>query len=189
MAKTARDFDVAVMGGGPLSGHGVFVGIGGALAAAPVINTLLRRPEDGAAARRLYSERTGHDFPRLCRVGRDFYRQERRWPESRFWRERRDWPDDRPAHAPLAAAPPRVAEVPVIEDGFVTLREAIVTPDHPRGVWRVDGVELVALLELVEAAMPAPRARLRDIAAERTGRAPEAIGTALGWLHHRGLIG
>ena len=92
-------------------------------------------------------------------------------------------------HTPPFSAPPSVAETPVIEDGFVTLRETIVTPDHPRGVWQVDGVELVALLELVEEAAPASRVRLRVLAAERTGYVPEAVDGALGWLHHRGMIG
>jgi flavin-dependent dehydrogenase len=173
----------------PLSGHGIFVAIGGALAAAPVINTLLRRPEGSDAARRLYDERAEHDFLRLCRVGRDFYRQEGRWPEGRFWRERRAWPDGEPAHVPPFSAPPEVAEVPVIEDGLVTLRDAVVTPDHPRGIWQVAGVPLVPLLRLAADKQPAPPAEIRQAAAEALGGDPAAIETALGWLHYRRLIG
>lgn len=173
----------------PLSGHGVFVALGGALAAVPVINTLIRRPDDAAAAYRLYTERAEEEFLRCCRIGRDFYRQERRWPQSPFWRNRWDWPDDKPAHDAPFSAPPKIASLPVIEDGFICERAVIVTPDHPRGVWQVAGVPLVDLLRLIEANGPAAPEVLRQTAAQALDRSPEAIGAALGWLHTRRLIG
>jgi flavin-dependent dehydrogenase len=41
----------------PLSGHGVFEAIASARAAAAVINTILRRPDDAELARAFYQER------------------------------------------------------------------------------------------------------------------------------------
>ena len=172
----------------PLSGHGIFEAVGGALAAAPVINTLLRRPADRALATAFYTERAETTFLRHCRVGRDFYAQEERWPEAPFWAERRRWPDAEPAHRPAQSGAPEIAERPVIEDGFVVRREVIATPDHPRGVWQVDGVALVALLRLVEALLPAAAEEIRRRAAARLGVPPARVETALAWLRHRGLL-
>lgn len=53
----------------PLSGHGIYEAIGGALALASVVNTLLARPQDRAIAMRFYEERITTDFLRLCRIG------------------------------------------------------------------------------------------------------------------------
>ncbi len=172
----------------PLSGHGVFAAVGGALAAAPVINTLLRRPADRDLAAAFYAERAETAFLSHCRVGRDFYAQEERWPEAPFWTERRRWPDAEPAHRPARSGAPEIAWRPVIEDGFVVRREVITTPDHPRGVWQVDGVALVALLQLAEALLPTAADEIRRRAAARLGVPSARVETALAWLRHRGLL-
>lgn len=129
----------------PLSGHGVYVALGGAQAAAVTINTLLGKPENAGLARSFYEERCSLDFMRLCRVGRAFYEEERRWPDRPFWRHRGEWPDREPPHPPMDAFAPRIERRPVVEDGFIAEHEVVVTPDHPRGVWVVDGVPLAAL--------------------------------------------
>ena len=170
----------------PLSGHGVFEAIATATAAVPVINTVLRRPEHAALARAFYEERVRLAFERFARVGRDFYALERRWPDADFWRERRAWPDDRPAHASPFVAPPRIEDRPVIEDGFIVARRVMVTADQPRGVWQVDGVPIVELLDWRREnhGDDAPGA-----AAARFACTPEQAATALNWLRYRGLIG
>jgi 2-polyprenyl-6-methoxyphenol hydroxylase-like FAD-dependent oxidoreductase len=172
----------------PLSGHGVFEALGGALAAAPVVNTLLRRPDDAELAAAFYSERAEAAFLRHCRVGRDFYAQEGRWPEAPFWAQRRAWPDAEPAHRAAGSGAPEIAARGVIEDGFVVRRQVIVTPDHPRGVWQVDGVPLVPLMDAVEALVPAAADDLARLAAERMAAPPEQVATALAWLRLRGLL-
>jgi len=156
----------------PLSGHGVFEALASARGAAAVVNTLLRRPADGALARAFFEERVRLAFERFARIGRDFYRLEQRWPETPFWHARRRWPDDLPAHAPPSALPAQIATRPVVEDGFVAAREVIVTADQPRGVWQVGGVALVPLLRAVQAGAAAPR----------------QAETALAWLRYRGLL-
>ena len=170
----------------PLSGHGVFEAIASARAAAPVINTILRRPDDAGLARAFYEERVRLAFERFARIGRDFYALERRWPDADFWRERREWPDDRPAHAPPSAAPPRIEERPVIEDGFVVARRVVVTADQPRGIWQVDGVPVADLLDWRRSH---DGDDLPGAAAARFACTPGQLATALEWLRHRRLIG
>jgi flavin-dependent dehydrogenase len=170
----------------PLSGHGVFEAVASATAAAAVINTILRRPDDAELARAFYEERVRLAFERFARIGRDFYALERRWPDADFWRERRKWPDARPAHAPPSAAPPRIEHRPVIEDGFIVARRVVVTADQPRGVWQVDGVPVVELLDW-------RREHNGDdwpgAAAARFACTPGQVATALEWLRFRRLIG
>ncbi|NJN45961.1 MAG: FAD-dependent oxidoreductase, partial [Candidatus Competibacteraceae bacterium] len=172
----------------PLSGHGVYEAIGGGLALAATVNTMLARPQDTATAERFYRERIEDNFLRMARIGRDFYRLEQRWPDQPFWRERAGWPDAEPAHAAPDAEPTRIESRPVNVDGFITLREVIVTADHPRGIWQVEGVPLAALLrELQERREEQPQTALLDYAA-REGLNPKQCHSALIWLTTRGLI-
>ena len=170
----------------PLSGYGVFEAIASATASAPVINTIVRRPDDAELARAFCEERVRLAFERFARIGRDFYALERRWPDADFWRDRRGWPDDQPAHARPFVVPPRVEDRPVIEDGFVVARRVVVTADQPRGVWQVDGVPVV---ELLDWRRKHPGDDLPGAAAARFACTPEQAATALEWLRYRGLIG
>ena len=172
----------------PLSGHGAFEAIASATAAVPVINTILRQPESAELARAFYEDRVRLAYERFGRIGRDFYALERRWPDADFWRERRRWPDEKPAHAPPLATPARIEEKPVIEDGFIVARRVVVTADQPRGVWRVEGVPVVELLDWC-GTQAGSGAAVRAAAATRFGCAPDQIATALEWLRYRRLIG
>jgi flavin-dependent dehydrogenase len=169
----------------PLSGHGVYVALGGAQAAAVTINTLLGKPENTGLARTFYEDRCRLDFMRLCRVGRAFYDEEKRWRDRPFWRSRSDWPDRKPPHAPMDAFPPCIERRPVVENSFVVEHEVVVTPDHPRGVWVVDGVPLAALHKtLLADDPPADAGRLAEI----FGRPRDSIELAQQWLKDRLLI-
>jgi len=171
----------------PLSGQGLFEAIATALAAAPVVNTLLRRAAAGALAKEFYRERIEDTFLRLARAGRDAYRAEQRWHDEPFWNERRAWPDDETARRP--AGPATVRSVAVSEDGFIVSRPAIVTPDHPRGVWRLDSVELVPLLEFAVAHRSECDEDLVNRYAELSATPSASVARALEWLHRRGLVG
>jgi flavin-dependent dehydrogenase len=171
----------------PLSGHGQFQAAGTALNAVAVVNTLLDRPRDADLARTLYRERVEQAFLAQTRVGRDFYRLEKRWAERPFWAERAAWPDDAPAHPKPEASPPRIARRPVVEDDYVVARDVVVTVDHPRGVWQVGGVPLVPLMRFLDRRWRA-EAELVRAAAEHLECAPERVEAALGWLTFRGLL-
>lgn len=169
----------------PLSGHGVYVALGGAQAAAVTINTILGKPENANLARSFYTERCSLDFMRLCRVGRAFYEEELRWPDRPFWRHRGEWPDREPPHPPMDAFAPSIERRPVVEKGFVAEHEVVVTPDHPRGVWVVDGVPLAALREALQA--EGKSVDIDHLAAE-IGRPSNSIELARKWLAARSLL-
>src|SRR5262249_31109511 len=170
----------------PLSGQGLFEAVATALAAAPVVNTLLRRTSDRALAQEFYRERIAETFLRLARAGRDAYRAQQRWRDEPFWSARRAWPDDEPARR--AGGPATIRSVAVSEDGYIVSRRAIVTPDHPRGVWRLNSVELVPLLEFAVAHRSDGDEHLVAGYAERSAAPSESIARALEWLRRRGLV-
>lgn len=134
----------------PLSGNGIFYAIGSGLAAAPVINTLLHRPEHEKQALQFFQERIDFAFEGGCLMGREFYASEERWPEANFWKTRRNWPGNAGVpHPDPLSKPAEIHEKPVVRDGYIELETVIVTADHPRGVWQVDGVPLIELLKSI----------------------------------------
>lgn len=159
----------------PLSGHGVFEAIAGGFAAAAVVNTILGRPGDAALARRFYRDRLHANFVRRTLDGRSHYRREARWPAAAFWAERQRFPGEEP-DIPSAS---RVETRPVIDGGWIREARVIVTPDQPRGVWRLDGVPVVPLLEL-DPGDP-------EQAAAALGCPVAAAASALAWLERTGL--
>jgi hypothetical protein len=169
----------------PLSGHGNFEAVGGAMAAAVVVNTLLSRPKSRDVALEFYDERAKSAFLRHARVGRDFYCMETRWRDAPFWQARQDWPDDLPSHAPADGSQPHIKSAPVIENGFIIEREVIVTADQPRGVRVVDNVPVAELLKALQQA--GPNTGLETLA-RRFNAAPGQIETALNWLGHHGIL-
>lgn len=171
----------------PLSGHGIYQALAGAMALIPAVHTLLARSGDPDSALAFYRERIAVDFQRMARLGRDFYRQEQRWPERDFWRLRRTWPDDEPVHGD-PSAPARIETKPVSCDGVIETREVIVSADQPRGVWRIDGVALVPLLRWYRETQHTETERAPIRYAQHAALAPNACRRALAWLHRRGLL-
>lgn len=129
----------------PLSGHGVFEAIAGAFAAAATINTILKRPEDADIARRFYNDRAASTFQARALSGQVHYRAETRWADAPFWKARQAWPDSKAEDAPKTCTITRRA---VIDDGWIRECEVMVTPDQPRGVWRLSGVPVVPLWKM-----------------------------------------
>lgn len=136
----------AAMAVDPLSGNGIFQSLSSALQAPTVINTLLRKPERAALARRFHQQRVEQLFLRFARIGRDFYADEARWPDQPFWQVRLRWPDAEIAHAEVDFNALRIERAPVLRDGFVDEAEVVITADQPLGIWHVQGVELAPLV-------------------------------------------
>ncbi|RKS24271.1 flavin-dependent dehydrogenase [Pseudomonas sp. WPR_5_2] len=136
----------AAMAVDPLSGNGIFQSLSSALQAPTVINTLLRKPERAALARRFHQQRVEQLFLRFARIGRDFYADEQRWLDRPFWQARRQWPDAEVAHAEADFNALRIERAPVLRDGFVDEAEVVITADQPLGIWHVQGVELAPLV-------------------------------------------
>jgi flavin-dependent dehydrogenase len=164
----------------PLSGQGVFEAIAAALAAVPTINTLLHRPEDASLAETFYRQRCRERFFGIARSGRDFYRSEQRYATGAFWQARQTWPDRHPTHPNLKPDTTRVQQRPVVIDGFIRAREVLVSPDQPRGVWKLNQVPMVPLLHYLQSGG-------RD--GSQHFQLPEGtITTAQRWLQDRGLL-
>ncbi len=170
----------------PLSGHGVFEAVAGALLAAPVVNTLLRFPRDGRLAAAFYRERIRATFSRLCRTGRALYASERRWPEVPFWLARRTWPEEeaRPATARDVTF---VARRAVVAGEHIVRRAVLVTSAYPDGVYQVHGVPVVPLVRLLRRASADGSAAWVSDAARRLQRPPDAIEQAVAWLRAHGM--
>lgn len=169
----------------PLSGNGLFQALSTGLMAVAVVNTMLRRPGDAALAAGFYRERVAESFWRFARIGRDFYRQERRWPGSPFWAERRAWPDDLPAHRPATAGSLQLATRPVVVDGFIVSREVVVTPDQPLGIWQLDGVELAPLVRRLRDEPNPADEPVKARIARLTRATPQQVETVAAWLWQR----
>lgn len=181
--------DFLVVGDGslaldPLSGNGIFYAIGSGLAAAPVINTLMHRPEHKELALNFYQERIDLAFKAGCLMGKEFYATEQRWPAAPFWRARRNWPPgEEKSHPDALSQSAKLCQKPVVRDGFIELENVIVTADHPRGVWQVDGVPLVGLLDLIrDGSDDADNAAKFDVVLSQ-------VASARKWLADRNITG
>lgn len=173
----------------PLSGNGVFAALGSAQCAAATVHTLIERPDNRALARRFYEERTQGGFLRFARVGRDFYAMEERWAARPFWRARARWPDAQAAHAPAGSGPLRIERRPVVTGGLIVERKVAVTADQPRGIWRVDSVPVVELIEHLRQNQGQPIAQRAPLLAKQMGVGDGNLAVALDWLRSRRVLG
>jgi len=121
----------------PLSGSGVFWALASARAALPVFQTLTRRPEAAAVAQRFLRERVAHHFRHQGELGAAFYAADEHHAESSFFRRRSLRPTREAPRRPRG----RIEVRPVVVEGFVAEREVWVTPEHPLGIWQLEGDE------------------------------------------------
>ncbi|MGE0409440.1 MAG: NAD(P)/FAD-dependent oxidoreductase [Amphiplicatus sp.] len=169
----------------PLSGHGHFEAIGGAMAAAAVINTIFNRPHQGEMAIRFYNERCANAFAHHAQTGRGFYQKEKQWPNQLFWRERREWLGDAMLFGEKKPTASIIETRPVIENDFVVERSVVVTDRHPRGAWIVDGVPVIELLKILREQRPECSV---DQLANHFNVAPTQLASAAGWLVENKLL-
>jgi len=179
----------AAMAIDPLSGHGVYKAISNALAAVPVINTLMRRPNQGDLAIDFYKTRVTDDFWISARLARDFYREERRWRDQPFWLERQRWPDETPAHAPVEEGVVGVERRPVSIENYVEEREVLITPDQPRGVLHLGGIPAVEAWRILGADQKNTDMNTPEALANHFGVPQNTAVQALRWFAERRLGG
>lgn len=129
----------------PISGHGIYKALCCGLTAVPVVNTLLQKPQHFDLAKSFYHSQLNADFFQAATVGRDFYQLEQRWPDAAFWRERRQWPKPMPE----ANDPATIELRPVSEHGFIVAKPVLVSPQYPRGIWLLDQVPVVELIQFL----------------------------------------
>ncbi|MDZ5456197.1 flavin-dependent monooxygenase QhpG [Azohydromonas lata] len=172
----------AAYGSDPLSGHGMFEAVSGALAAAPTLRTLLERPADAQAAREFYAARAREVFAQRLQAARAHYAGETRWPHAPFWQALQAG-----AAALVPVAQPQAAAIaarPVVENGFIVRRRVVLAPGHPRGVRFIDGVDLPALHDALRGGAPDPS---METLAAQLHQPPGAVHGALRWLQAQRL--
>lgn len=172
----------AAYGSDPLSGHGMFEAVSGALAAAPTLRTLLERPDEADAARAFYAARARDVFAQRLQAARAHYATETRWPDAPFWQALQGGPA---AAVPVADPATATMELrPVVENGFIVRRRVVLAPGHPRGVRFIDGVDVPALHDALRG--DARAASVERLAAELR-QPPGAVQGALRWLQAQRL--
>lgn len=171
----------AAMAVDPLSGNGIFQSLSSALQAPAVINTLLRRPEQQALARRFHQERIEQLFLRFARIGRDFYAQALDKAGHTFWGPRQAWPDAQPLHAAGDWQQCQVQQRPVVRHAFIEQAEVVVSPDQPLGIWHLNGVPLAPLVRGMQGG--------QSVQALLQGRSAAEQAVLRGWLAAQGYPG
>jgi len=163
----------------PLSGQGLYE----ALRAARLIATAVRSVHEGSdasLAQRFVADRRQETWRRSVAAAATFYGENAmRGP---FWSQ--------VANAYAALIPPRAHATPAIErrpvlaDGTIRERAVLVTVRQPRGVWKLDGVSVVDLIDYVARA---ERVTASAAAAE-FDRPPAALEAAFRWLKASGAL-
>ena len=159
----------ALLAPDPLSGHGVYEALANSLNVAAAVNTCLRAPQDAPLAHQFVVARARERCHILAELGHRAYSLERRWSDVQFWRERQQ--DLRFAERP-PVEPSIIRGMPVLDHDRVVPASVLVTPSHPRGVWRVHDVPVTDLLEYLRAGRQLPdAARALDVSLDRAVRA------------------
>ncbi|HEU0135259.1 MAG TPA: hypothetical protein VFR28_10585, partial [Allosphingosinicella sp.] len=138
----------------PLSSSGVQKAVATALQAASVVNTILRRPGDGALALRFFEEEQGDTVLRHAQWTASVYADCRHSAEP-FWSERSQGaaaeepaaPRPGPGAALRLADEAGIAQVATLTGDFVEARPALVHPGLGRPIAFVAGASLPPLLE------------------------------------------
>ena len=142
----------------PLSSSGVQKAIQGALQAAIVANTLLRRPEGADAALDFYRSTLAEASERHCRWAAGYYRKVAERGGGPFWQDRAAGAEPVPAPPPtpldahaLSATGVGLSrqlefvEVPCLDGEFVVLKPALRHPGLERPVAYLGGQEIGAV--------------------------------------------
>lgn len=173
----------------PLSGQGVYEALRGARLTATAIQSVMEG-SDAAVAQRFIAERREEAWLRGVNTAATLYRQNS--DRGTFWTDTAAQyaalstggvQIARPAVA-AQGAPARIERRPVLDRGRIIEREVIVTAEHPRGLWHVGGVPLVALKSYLDAAEHATIAG----AATALDRPPSAVTSAIHWLQKTGSM-
>jgi flavin-dependent dehydrogenase len=184
----------------PLSSSGVQKAIQAALSGAVVINTLIRKPESSQVAMQFYRSSLADASERHSNWAGEYYSAAAATRNAEFWRQRASRsspPNAAPsftapsftasdfADEPLSLSPDLTfVELPCIEAGFVTLKQALHHPSLDRPVTFVGGCEMPPLVQRVRKGM-----RPMEIALLWSDRVSIKTGLALtGWLLNKGLL-
>ena len=164
----------------PLSGQGMYEALRSVAAVIGAARGFLSG--DWSAVARFMDERAREIFERTSITAAHHYTAQAERTQSPFWveasaRYRSILP------APKAGGV-HIDNRPVLNGSRIQLRRAVVTPKTPRGVWKLDAVDLPRLIEFLDAtdAIDLERAALH------LSCPPTAVARALNWLSVHGLL-
>jgi flavin-dependent dehydrogenase len=120
----------------PLSGQGVYEALRSAQLIATAMGSVLEGG-DLELARRFVAERQEHAYERAVRIAAEFYRENGERGEF--------WGDTAQQYQGLLRDPPNNIEPhieprPVLLSGRIVLRDVLITPRYPRGIWQAGRV-------------------------------------------------
>ncbi|HVS77995.1 MAG TPA: FAD-dependent oxidoreductase [Steroidobacteraceae bacterium] len=174
----------------PLCGHGMYEALRSATVTAAAANSYLLTG-DWQPVRQFIRERAEEIWRRTCETAALHYGRQADVMPTPFWRRAaRAYRTARRTEAgglamsAGAAAPGRIEQRPVLNGTRIEMRRVVVVSDAPRGVWKVDGVELAALVDLLRGAHTTDVCR----AAQQLSCEPAAVARAVQWLRGRGLL-
>ncbi len=168
----------------PLSGHGIYEALTSATVAIAAVHTYLEKDE-WEIVQRFCNERAQEVWRTAVSAAARFYRAPAECTTSPFWgRTAAEYATLCASMRQSYVGPPGIVRRPVLNGVVIELQPVVLTAEQPRGVWKVDSVELVRLVEVLRAD---PRAGVPSVA-ERLARPREAVERAVQWLAARGLI-
>lgn len=166
----------------PLSGQGMYEALRSVAAVTGAVRGFLAGEWDPSA--RFLHERAREAWQRGSAMAAHHYRQQAEKTPSAFWTlaAARYRSIHSPPSAPAGAC---IDWRPVLNDSVIELRRVVVTPQAPRGVWKVDAVDLPQLIDFLDST------HTMDVesAARHLSCPPTAVERALQWLSSHGLLG
>jgi hypothetical protein len=174
----------------PLCGHGMYEALRSAAVAAAAANSFLSTG-DWRPVSQFVTERAGEIWRRSCEAAAFHYGRQAVAIPTLFWSRAsaayesglRKQTGEVPGPS-STAAPVRIEPRPVLNGSRIELRRVVISPRMPRGVWKVDGVDLVALLDVIRQAPNADLVR----AAALLSCEPAKAARAARWLSDQGML-
>lgn len=166
----------------PLSGQGMYEALRSVAAVTGAVRGFLSG--EWAAVTQFMGERAREIWQRRSATAAQHYGLQAETTPSPFWTEvAARYRSIQPA--PPASAGARIDSRPVLNGSRIELRRVVVTPQTPRGVWKVDAVDLPDLIDFLDSTHTTDLER----AARHLRCPPAAVARALQWLGMHGLLG
>jgi menaquinone-9 beta-reductase len=166
----------------PLSGQGMYEALRSVAAVTGAVRGFLSG--EWAPAARFMDERAREIWQRRSATAAHHYGLQAGKTPSPFWTEAAaSYRSIKPA--PPAPGGARIDSRPVLNGSRIELRRVVVTAQSPRGVWKVDAVDLPDLIDFLDSTHTTDPER----AARHLCCPPAAVARALNWLGVHGLLG
>jgi flavin-dependent dehydrogenase len=168
----------------PLSGQGMYEALRSAAVIAAAAHSFLLGC-DWELVARFVNERARELWRQKCGIAGLFYEQQAAQISSPFWiASAAAYAATQSDQAAVPLDRPRIECRPILNGALIQPRLVVVTAQHPRGLWTINDVDLVKLVEFLREA----RTTSVERAAQHFSHSPSAIAQAMHWLCENGLI-